>query len=61
MLLEGLSTLLLRLGSDIASIGCETDFAVDDDSSFVGVADDDIGAQTSPILTCRDDCTRLVT
>ena len=61
MLLECLVTLCVCLSGDIARIGGEADLTVDDDGTPIGVADDDVRAKTTAVITRRDDGSRLVT
>ena len=61
MLLECLVTLCVCLSGDIARIGGEADLAIDDDGTPIGVADDDVRAKTTAVISRRDDRSRLIT
>ena len=61
MLLECLVTLCICLSGDIARIGGEADLAIDDDGPPIGVADDDVRAKATAVITRRDDGSRFVT
>ena len=61
MLLECLVTLCVCLSGDIARIGGEADLTIDDDSTPIGVADDDVRAKTTAVISRRDDRSRLIT
>ena len=61
VLLECLVTLCVCLSGDIARIGGEADLTIDDDGTPIGVADDDVRAKTTAVITRRDDRSRLIT
>ena len=55
------SALCVCLSGDIARIGGEADLTIDDDGTPIGVADDDIGAKSTAVITRRDNGSRFIT